>query len=397
MTEKLLAGDEGDNIIILDEQDTIVYDTEPSHIAKEFYDIYPQINMSLINEKKTDVTESDKSYIVSLVNHKINWKYVKLISKDELINKTNQVALPILWVSLICFVAFLGVSIIVLRNITKPIKVLKQSMKKVQEGDFNEKAEIINKDEIGSLAKNFNIMIEKIQELISKVYETQLKKVDSEFRALQAQINPHFLYNTLESINCLALLSDADDVSEMIQGLGRMFRYSIKQEKKDLVTLEDELNHVKDYILLQAVRYDDKFEIQYHVEPELVHTKVIKFILQPIVENAIYHGMEVYDEKKGIIYIEAKAMDKDLEIKVLNNGKEISDDKLTDIQRQLESDIHDLSRFDGKGKSIGIYNIHLRLQLQYGDKYGLSMHKKKDDMTEVRLLLPLDIEEDYNV
>ncbi|WP_105619448.1 cache domain-containing sensor histidine kinase [Vallitalea okinawensis] len=394
MIENLLAGEEGNDIFILDEFNHIVFTHKDGNIGKRFSQLYPNVPIDSIEEKKADIIEDNNNFVISKYNDYLKWKYVKLIPKDELIQKTNQVALPLIWTSIICFIAFLVVSIFVSGNITKPIKLLKDTMLKVQELDFNQKVDINNEDEIGSLAKNFNIMIEKIQELISKVYETQLKKKDSEFKALQAQINPHFLYNTLESINCLALISGAEDVSEMIQGLGRMFRYSIKQEK-DLVTLEDEINHVKDYILLQAIRYEDKFDIEYIIGENLFRAKVIKFILQPIVENAIYHGIEGFEDK-GLIIIEAKVVDKDLLIRVLNNGHKLSCDKLQDLQYQLNSNIQDLSRYDRKGKSIGIHNIHLRLQLQYGEKYGLSINNHKE-MTEVNILLPLNLEEDNHV
>ena len=261
-------------------------------------------------------------------------------------------------------------------------------MKMVEKGDFSHKVTLNCGGEIESLSGNFNAMLDKIQHLIMEVYETRLKKLDSEFKALQAQVNPHFLYNTLESINCLAQIKEEGEISEMVQGLARMFRYSTKQED-GIVTLADELNHVRNYILLQAIRYEDKFSIEYAVPSDLLKTRVIKFMLQPLVENALYHGIEKIT-RKGLIRIEACQSEQSLEVSIHDNGCGIDPERLSAIVSQLASGSEHLSESDKGNGSIGIINIHLRIRLYFGDAYGIRIHSIKGSGTTVTVVLPYD-------
>lgn len=354
--------------------------------AVKFNDIYPGIDISTVqNEMKKG--EDGSSYFISKHVSQIGWTFVEIAPVKRLLGQINSAAAPIIIISFLSFTIFLVASFYISRNIAHPIKVLEDSMKRVKKGDFSQKVVLDCGGEIGSLAANFNIMVEEIQNLIHKVYETQLKKLDSEFKALQAQINPHFLYNTLESINCLAKLKEEKEISEMVKGLAKMFRYSIKQEN-EFVTLQDEIEHVKNYILLQALRYEDKFDIHYIIPEHLLKAKVIKLILQPVVENAIYHGIEKTSEK-GLIRIEAYSEENNLIIVVSDNGAGIEKNKLMDLKNQLEMDMGDLSRLDNNSKSIGIINIHLRLRLYYGDSYGLEIGSVEREGTTVKLVLPM--------
>lgn len=352
----------------------------------KFNDIYPGIDISTVqNEIKRG--EDGSSYFISKHVSQIGWTFVEIAPVKRLLGQINSAAAPIIIISFLSFTIFLVASFYISRNIAHPIKVLEDSMKRVKRGDFSQKVVLDCGGEIGSLAANFNIMVEEIQNLIHKVYETQLKKLDSEFKALQAQINPHFLYNTLESINSLAKIKEEKEISEMVKGLAKMFRYSIKQEN-EFVTLQDEIEHVKNYILLQALRYEDKFDIRYIIPEHLLKTKVIKLILQPVVENAIYHGIEKTSEK-GLIRIEAHSEKNNLIIIVSDNGAGIEKNKLIDLRNQLEMDMNDLSRLDNNNKSIGIFNIHLRLRLYYGQGYGLEIDSVEQEGTTVKLKLPL--------
>jgi len=175
----------------------------------------------------------------------------------------------------------------------------------------------------------------------------------------------------------------------MVRGLARVFRYSIKNNK-EFVTLEDELNHVKDYILLQTVRYDDKFETRYSIPKDLLSMKVIKFSLQPLVENAIYHGIEKSPDKGFILISAARDGDK-LCVIVSNNGASIKKERLEEIKSLIESDINDLTEYENKTGTIGIYNINMRIRLNFGSDYGLSINSDKENGTVVKLMFPYQI------
>jgi two-component system sensor histidine kinase YesM len=218
------------------------------------------------------------------------------------------------------------------------------------------------------------------------VYETRLKELDLKLKALQSQINPHFLYNTLESINCLAQIKNENEISEMIRDLARMFRYTGSGGTD--ATLEDEVTHVKDYIFLQAFRYEDKFSMEYNIPDELLKVKAVKLMLQPLVENAIHHGIEKIPGK-GHIRINANLDGRSVIIEVRDNGIGIEMEKLGEINKKLDSTLTDLSILDERQSSIGIYNIHLRIKLLCGAVYGIRLGSVSGGGTSVIIRLPV--------
>jgi two-component system, sensor histidine kinase YesM len=373
-------------IIIIDNKDRIIYDNHQTNITMKFKDAYPGINVHTDKQglKKGELAQF---YTIALYSPQLDWTFLEIVQEERLLQQINSITFPIILIASLCFIIFFIVSFGISKNITNPIKLLEASMKEVEKGNFNQKALLYTNGEIGRLARRFNIMLDKIQSLIFEVYETRLKRADSEFKALQAQINPHFLYNSLESINCLAQIHEVNDISEMIRGLGNVFRYSMRQDDQ-YVILEEEISHVKNYVLLQAVRYDDKFRIEYDIPKELLKMRVIKFILQPLVENSISHGMQGISEN-GIIRIKARCKEDNLSISVSDNGLGIKKNRLREIKSYLYSSIDSLSQVDTENKSIGILNIHLRIRLCFGNKYGVHILSKQGAGTKVTVSIPL--------
>ena len=268
--------DDRRNIIIHDQDSLIVFDRNESNITTPFDSAYPELIGDI--DGKEIVLQNEKTYILTMPSRRWNWTYIETIQVKSLYEQINRILLSILWAALGCFAVYLIAAFLISRKIINPW-----------------------------------------------VYETRLKELGSEFRALQAQINPHFLYNTLESINCLAQIKNENEISEMIRGLARMFRYSGAGNKE--VILEDEVIHVKDYIFLQAFRYEDKFSIEYAIPEELLQTKVLRLMLQPLVENAIHHGIEKIPGK-GYIRISACRDGNIFIIELRDNGKGIEKEKL---------------------------------------------------------------------
>lgn len=371
------------DLVIVDGEGKIVFDWNESFIMHDFSEAYPGLDFRSRN-REINSEKLGKVYLLYSHSDELNLMFVEIVPVKELLSQINTNTTPVLLVAFLSFIVFLLVAFYISRNIAMPLKLMENSMSKVEKGDFTQKVEINTHDEIGNFASRFNRMVEKIQELIVKVYETQLKKMESDFKALQAQINPHFLYNTLESINCLAEIKDEKEISEMVRGLGKMFRYSIRNDK-EFVTLKDELDHVKNYILLQAVRYEDRFKIVYDIPKELMEINVLKLILQPLVENAIYHGLEKVS-RKGLIRISA-SLDMDrLKIQVSDNGRGMEKEKIEEINRQLENNIDDLPGSDYNGRSIGIFNINSRIKLHFGSKYGLMLEGENDNGIVVTMI-----------
>jgi two-component system sensor histidine kinase YesM len=264
-------------------------------------------------------------------------------------------------------------------KITKPIKELDNSMKKVEEGDFNIKVDINGDKEVVHLAKTFNIMVSKIRQLMDQIVIEQEAKRKSELDALQAQINPHFLYNTLDSIVWMAENGKTQDVITMVTSLARLFRISISRGR-NIITVREEIEHAKNYLIIQKIRFKSKFKFNIEVEEKVLQYKTLKLILQPIIENAIYHGIE-YMFEEGNITVSAKEVNDKLLYEVTDNGLGIKPDILENILSYNSK--------ENGGAGVGIRNVHERIQLCYGKEYGLEIESELEEGTKVKLWLPI--------
>jgi two-component system sensor histidine kinase YesM len=210
------------------------------------------------------------------------------------------------------------------------------------------------------------------------------EKEDSEYKALQLQISPHFLYNALDSINCLSRIQGKDDISEMIVSLGDIFRYSTANHKYE-ATLKEEITHVKNYCMLQAIRYQDMFQVDYKIDEKYEETRVIKFMIQPLVENAIQHGMENIREN-GKIVIGASESDAAMYIYVWDNGNNFSKEAIEKYQSYFSSEDEGVPEDEGKREKIGILNVHRRLRMIFGMKAGIQIDLSEG--TKVSIVIP---------
>ena len=264
--------------------------------------------------------------------------------------------------------------------ISSPIKQLESIMRHVQNGNFDIVVPVSGSQETRSLSKSFEKMLFKIKSLMEDLRKTESIKRQRELDALQAKINPHFLYNTLESVVWLAEAGDNKGVVKQVTSLATLFRVSIAKGK-NIITIQEELTHVKSYLEIQSIRYKDKFDYKFIVPEELKHCPTTKLIVQPIVENSIYHGLKyIEDDGHIIIRVEAVGNDK-IAIKVIDNGAGM-DEKTVNALIDPDGDIK------RSGNGIGIININERLKLVYGDEYGLSVESELEEGTTVTILIP---------
>lgn len=282
------------------------------------------------------------------------------------------------------------VSLRLSRNISRPVADLEMHMRQVIAGDFKAHMNTDRTDEIGSIIHTFNSMTEKVDMLISTVYETRLRQKESENRALQAQINPHFMYNTLESIRMLAVLNDDDDSAEAIKHLGKYLRYAADWRNR-FVDLGEELLHLQDYLAIYSLKNDD-IACEYQVPRQLHTYRVVKMTIQPLVENSLLHGLK--KRAGGILRIKAEIRNDQLLIIVSDNGVGMTQAEINQLQAALESDEPD------QGIGIGLRNIHHRIRLYCGDLYGLMLRTGVLGGLDVILKMPLvprDEEETHDV
>jgi two-component system sensor histidine kinase YesM len=308
-----------------------------------------------------------------------NLIFVSVVPYKELINQVNVVRnMTIIVILLASGFAFVITYLISLK-ITTPIKKLTKIMLRVEEGNLDVIANVERKDEIGALSRSFNSMISKLKTLIDEVYKNQISRKEAELRALQAQINPHFLYNTLDSIYWSARMEGAFKTGEIVNALAKLFRLALNKGD-EITTVEKEVEHLQSYLIIQKMRYTQEPDIVIDVDPAIYTCKTIKLILQPLVENALLHGVSEL-EKKGIIKINGKIVGEDILFEVIDNGVGMDEETIRDIFK-CGSD---------EKKGYGIKNVDERIKLYFGEEYGIKIYSEIGKGTKVEIMISQNI------
>ena len=298
--------------------------------------------------------------------------------------RSNTILLLIF--SSVCIVCILLLSFYISNNMITPILQLSTQMlhqKSLQLSTFESCS--YRKDEIGILYREYNHMIEKQNSLIKSEYQNKLITMDAQMKALEARINSHFLFNTLESINSMAEIAEHEEISTMSLALGNMFRYAVKT-KGELVTLRQELEHVNDYVSIQKIRFDNRFRLDIDIPENLYGQQVLKLILQPLIENSLTHGLN-YCSIGDLISISACIADHNLLIRVSDNGSGIPRDELNRLRDNLRSEASFTELGVREKQSIGLKNIQSRIELYYGKGYGLTIYSEEGRGTDIDLSL----------
>ncbi|MGM0878027.1 MAG: sensor histidine kinase [Bacillota bacterium] len=271
-------------------------------------------------------------------------------------------------------------------KITSPIRVLLQNIKKVEEGNMDVHFKSLGNDEIGILGDRFKQMIGKINHLINREYKLELENKTNQLKVLQSQLNPHFLYNSLQSIGTLALKNNVPKVYTLVTHLSKIMRYGMNMDE-DLVLLTKEIDYTKAFLLLQKERFGDQFEYSLHFDEEVITNMVPKMILQPIVENYFKHGFDSSDDSIGQLIIIGKREADHLVITVRDNGKGISENRLNEI---YQSFIQEKQRIDTDGTNIGLRNVYFRLKLYYGERAAFHIENHDGGGILVTIKLPIE-------
>ncbi|CAN7656980.1 sensor histidine kinase [Paenibacillus sp. LjRoot56] len=314
----------------------------------------------------------------------LGWRVLCFIPMSVLLSGTQIIVFVIVLVSLLAVLISTGIAAILSNSSTRNIKILEQTMRRVEDGNFDVRIVPLGKDEIGSLSLRFNFMLARINELINIVYKEQIAKQQAEFTVLRSQINPHFLYNTLGTVKWYARMNEQPEIERMISSVIDLLKSSVRRVG-EFHSLEQEITQLKNYVFIQKIGYGDAFQMEYEVNESLLACEVPYFILQPLVENAILHGIEM---SKGIgkIQLSAKVVNRDLILTVEDNGKGMDTVQVANILHvgaQKES----VPGVTG----IGIPNVHERIQLYYGPQYGLSYESELGLGTKANVRIPYKI------
>lgn len=332
------------------------------------------------------IWRGEKYYFKMIQEESSGWSIAEFSPKKEILKNVYQMQIAVVAVLLIVA----GILILTIhyfsRTLMTPIENLRESMIDVQQGDLKVRAEVMYEDELGDLTRTFNGMTAEMERLIEEDYKSRLLIRETEYKFLRAQINPHFLYNTLDSISWMASMKGDKEVSKMAVALGRILRWAISNTE-NLVELEEEIRNVEDYLSIQQIRYGEALSYTIAVEEEEMKYKVPKMILQPLVENALIHGLEMKSTNKKVI-ISAEKRNHHLEVSVIDNGSGMSQERIDEVLGgKLKQE---------KQHGVGVYNVHQRIQMNYGEACGIQIISEPGKGTEIKMIFPLDEKENNN-
>lgn len=366
--KNLNLGNEGFSFI-LNANNEVVYHQNPSYFQNPVKQKYLQ--QIADNPKTFDEKEGTFTYSFPLEN--ADWKLVGVSSQDELVAIKDKLMKIVLAVGLIFLVLAIVSIVIFTGRITKPFKKLEQAMQDIEQGLVEIPVDERGCYEAQSLTRHFNEMVVEIKMLMEEVTEKEKALRHSEIRTLHSQINPHFLYNTLDTIVWMAEFNDSEKVIDMTKALAQFFRLSLSGGA-ELTTVENELDHVRQYLFIQKERYGDQLNYTIECEPSLASIQMPKILLQPIVENALYHGIRGLSHT-GEIRIYVKDEGEDLTFYVEDNGEGFDTSTLDEIQEKKQT----------KLGGVGIQNVDERIKLYYGETYGVTIDSTINEGTTVAI------------
>lgn len=388
---KNISSEKANEILVLnqDRQILIGEDNKGRELAEIILEKYKPIN-----EEGKEIYYNNEKYIYTTWKAKGNGiQVMNLISEKVIMDGIFKLLTPVIWSALLGVILSAAIAVLISGQISSNIKLLLTNIRSISKGDFSQKIVPASYDEVGMLAVEFNHMSEQIVQLFKSVTDEKIQKKNSELKALQfeydslqAKINPHFLYNTLESINSLAKLKGQQDIADSIFLLGKYLREAISSKRK-FVLLEEEIQNIRNYVKIQQLSYGDKIQIIFHVDEALLDVVVPKLILQPLVENSIVHGIEP-KIGKGRIEITARCEKKDMYLVVWDDGVGIS-------REQLENTMeHKPGNSGYEHTKVGLMAVHKRIRILYGEAYGIHIHSSPQEGTSIMIKLPINFEDE---
>ena len=375
----------GSELFIINSRGTVV-STRNRNI--EFNEKYPE--SELVNKITENSSESNQSFEITIAGEKnltayspineADWYIVSTIPYSYLNRETGQIAEEIMLLSLIIFILAVFLSYLFTRSISAPLNNLVSAMNKVEAGDLDVQLEDNRaQDELAEASCNFNHMVGELNELVEDVKEKEKQKNNLEFKALQAQINPHFLSNILNTARLLADMQDADNLENYLSSVIKLLHLSMSN-KEDFITVEKEVEYLKSYLNIQQFRLHNKFDSKFEIEEKLMDYKIPKFLLQPVVENAIIHGIS-NKSGQGLIEIKGFSQNEQIIFSITDDGIGMNEEEINDL---LNNRTENKTQFSG----IGIKNVEERIKLHFGEQYGLEIESFKDHFTTVKIILP---------
>lgn len=375
-------------ISIVDSYGGILYDSDVASGRLTWEEAAQDQNL-LLYEK------NEKDYIIFTEEAEKAGLYVNaVIPRSTLLLKIEKIGYVTGISVAVSVLTVILLSVMLSRGITRPIRDLQKQMKQVERGNYQTMVGRTSEDEIGELVASYNQMILQIKHLIEEVYEAQLKQKDAQYLALQTQINPHMLYNTLEAIRMKALVGGADEVADMIKILAKMFRAVLSSDQAHH-TVQKEIDYAENYIRLQNIRYPGMFQFTVDLAEEIRESNLISMVLQPVIENCIAHGFRGRGTVLHIALTGYREEQGDIHLQITDDGKGLSEERAMEINRHIagestgrQQEGSGQEESDKKGNSIGLKNIADRIRIQYGQAYCLRIMPEEEQGTKVEICIP---------
>jgi two-component system sensor histidine kinase YesM len=376
LSERTNLGESG-HILILDDQNELVYASADNEYTRASLPVAAETYLGGVQTRIQDL----EMYVHANTLAQTRWRIITVSNVDDLTGARERGVVIIAVIAAASLVVTGFAAGLISLRISRPINQLESIMARIESGDFHTTIDVRGQREIVQLSRSFNKMVVRVRQLMDQLVDEQRDKRKTELRALQNQINPHFLYNTLDSIVWLAEHNRNEDVVTTVVALARLFRISISKGET-FITIREEIEHVENYLTIQSMRYVDKFDYEIDVDDTMLDNTVMKLILQPIVENAIYHGM---GDERGRITIRGSAADGASILEVSNTGYGLTEAQIEEITQIMQG------RHERPG--VGLRNVYQRLKLTYGDAADITITSEIDESTTFRLVVPSTLPE----
>ena len=373
-------------LYLMDQSGNIIYHPQQNLIYSELAVENNAVAITYEDGTHTEEFQGEERMVVVKTVGYTGWKIVSVIPKENLYRNRNEINAVWMTVLAIAILMLIFVNQYLSSKIAQPLRRLEDSVKQL-ELEFPDKIYVGGSAEIQHLGKTIRSMAEQMRQLMDDVVREQEQKRKNELDALQSQINPHFLYNTLDSIVWMVESERYEEAISMVTALANLFRISLSQGKT-IITIAEEFQHAKNYISIQKVRYKNKFEVEFSLDEKLKDYLTIKLVIQPILENAIYYGMEAMDGD-GEILVRGYEKDGDIYIDIIDNGIGMPPEQ---VEILLKEGVQKRKR----GSGIGLINVDQRIKLYFGEDYGLHIESEPDEGTKVTIHLPMKLEVERN-
>ncbi|MCC3372118.1 sensor histidine kinase [Cohnella sp. REN36] len=366
--------------VIVDENDTVLFSTKKSEIGNSFDSVLMRYDPKLSAAAQGTGGGTGDYYIVSDSSAVSGWKFYSIIHKGSLFSEANQIRRLTLYTLIPLTVTAFFAAYILSRRISTPILSLSRKMQRVELGEFDVTAASDSRDEIGHLGRAFNKMTREIKSLIGQIKDEEYKKRNAELNALQNQINPHFMYNTLTMVKWMSQAQRADNITEVLDALIRILTFSTRNTE-EYVTIEEEMTFIRYYMQLLQLRYYHAFEFECRISDEVLSYRTLKFIVQPFVENSVFHGF-IEESRQYKLTIDVERVNNAILFTIRDDGVGMEKERMQQLRHHVEEGSEKIN-------SIGISNVFKRIQMHFGSDYGVDIYSEWKSGTTVVIRVPV--------